>query len=475
MNITKKILLFISFLLFISKAYVQECQVYEIQDDYLGGENIYDVVGEWASSGANFSSLSILPERQFDVTDYEIYPDMEPCGQEIIDLIDYLKIEYPNSLKMLYFPNGAYLIDKPLVLTGLFILKGAGGDGELSGQTHFHFDLGFDSGYPCISISGERNGVEDIFIIDDTPYIPSIVVTQTPMYVINGSLTYGVTGATNMYTTNLGVCSGSGTVSFNIGSFFCSGTLKAGVPYNVTTVFSNNIESITKNHTVYSLQGEKVLEDQNSIVIQKDIPNIINENDSLKSKIPDIYYQHTINISGSYNWIRGVESAFTRRFHVYLTGENNTISGCYFHHSINYSDDGGRGYGICLSGNAYKNRIEDNIFKHLRHSMVLQGDAEKNVFGYNFSTDVYANNSGYTYNAADLLLHGSTGSAKVGPKLNLLESNYVVRSRVDAVTGHGPNGPYNVFFRDYVIDFFKIYDKILGSNEEFKKSNLLKM
>ena len=141
---------------------------------------------------------------------------------------------------------------------------------------------------------------------------------------------------------------------------------------------------------------------------------------------------------GSYEcWMKGVESSRTRRFHVNIYGHEITISGCYFHHSWEYGT-GGRGYGVCISKWAYFNRVEDNIFEHLRHSMVFQYNPQQNVMAYNYSTD-----SENTY-MADLLFHGKHEES-VGPHWNLSEGNICEYLRFDDY--HQENGPYNTIMR----------------------------
>ncbi len=126
----------------------------------------------------------------------------------------------------------------------------------------------------------------------------------------------------------------------------------------------------------------------------------------------DKYNTNTITINGSNCWIRGVESNFTRRFHIGIYGNYNTVSGCYFHDALSYSDAGGKGYGVCLSGKPEHNLIENNIFRHLRHSMVLQAGAKHNVIGYNYSSEPHGFNNGVEYSSclSDLLFHGRFNS-----------------------------------------------------------------
>jgi hypothetical protein len=87
----------------------------------------------------------------------------------------------------------------------------------------------------------------------------------------------------------------------------------------------------------------------------------------------------------------------------------------------------------CLS------RIENNIFKTLRHSMMVKQGANGNVFAYNYSID--PNRSEFPANyGADICLHGHY------PFANLFEGNINQNTAIDQA--YGPSGPGNTFFRN---------------------------
>jgi len=169
------------------------------------------------------------------------------------------------------------------------------------------------------------------------------------------------------------------------------------------------------------------------------------------------FHTNTIVVYASNCWIRGVESTYTRRFHVELSGSHNTVSGCCFHHADNYSDDAGRAYGVCISNGKY-NLVENNVFYHLRHSILMQYDAQYNVVAYNYSTDICAYNGGYGTKfkcsgmIPDLCFHGQGTN---GPSYNLCEGNIVVKIGID--NEHGSNGKYNTFFRSMTSGMCSIY------------------
>lgn len=156
--------------------------------------------------------------------------------------------------------------------------------------------------------------------------------------------------------------------------------------------------------------------------------------------------EHASNIHFSYavnSWVSGIESNNTTFAHVEAEYSSNlAINRCFFHDAFGYGD-GGRAYGVILHFTTNECLIEDNIFKHLRHSMILQAGANCNVFAYNFSKEPYwsevnpllpSNSSG------DMVLHGNY------PYLNLFEQNIGQNIVID--NSHGANGPYNTFFRN---------------------------
>lgn len=133
-------------------------------------------------------------------------------------------------------------------------------------------------------------------------------------------------------------------------------------------------------------------------------------------------------------WISGVESQGSGFAHVGMgSSANIEIQGCYFHEAQDYGE-GGHGYGICMTGHSSSCLIENNIFKTLRHAMILAGGANGNVFGFNYSRDVYSSLE------PDICFHGHF------PFANLIEGNYAEFAQADLVWGL--NGPYNTLFRN---------------------------
>ncbi|MCF8239699.1 MAG: T9SS type A sorting domain-containing protein [Saprospiraceae bacterium] len=138
-------------------------------------------------------------------------------------------------------------------------------------------------------------------------------------------------------------------------------------------------------------------------------------------------------------WVSGIESVNCTFSHIQANRSSNLlVSKSYFHHGFEYGG-GGRGYGVMLQSTSNECRIENNLFEHLRHSMILQSGANGNVFAYNYSFDPFWD-SVPNDAAGDMVVHGNYTYA------NLFEQNICQNIVID--NSHGPNGPFNTFFRN---------------------------
>ena len=142
-------------------------------------------------------------------------------------------------------------------------------------------------------------------------------------------------------------------------------------------------------------------------------------------------------------WVRGVEGYNGFGGHVGLSGANRiSVTGCYFHHAHDY-DGGGSGYGVRAEGKAGECLVENNIFEHLRHAMLLQAGANGNVFGYNYSRDPYwVNSIDPSDLSGDLAMHQNY------PYANLFEGNICQHLWIDDSHNPNLNGPLNTYFRN---------------------------
>lgn len=144
-------------------------------------------------------------------------------------------------------------------------------------------------------------------------------------------------------------------------------------------------------------------------------------------------------------WVRGVETSYAPKNHIRIQQSHNIeVRECYIHHGLNYGG-GGNGYGVEFNVESYHCLIENNVFNNLRHAMIHQCDVKWNVFGYNASYNPVRDETPSDW-AADMMCHGSWDSNRNPPYENLFEGN--IGNHIQCDGYHGPNGPYNTFFRN---------------------------
>lgn len=150
-------------------------------------------------------------------------------------------------------------------------------------------------------------------------------------------------------------------------------------------------------------------------------------------------------------WISGIESSYCMRGHVWISFSRFiTVEGSIFHHAHNYGG-GGHGYGVVAGRHATDCLITNNIFHHLRHSMMTKEGASGNVFSYNYSFDsMPVPEAMYLVSLCDVSIHGHYSHR------NLFEGNVV--EFVNCADYWGPAGPLTTFFRNRVANAVKVKD-----------------
>ncbi len=180
-------------------------------------------------------------------------------------------------------------------------------------------------------------------------------------------------------------------------------------------------------------------------------------------------------------FVSGVESYYPQNHHVTMYNcDHIEVRGCYFHEAQDYGELGD-GYGAVCDYSNYC-LIENNIFDHLRHSMLLQNDSKYNVFGYNYSIGAEQSNLTYSFLGIDLIesdfsgdmvCHGHPDDNIPGPFRNLFEGNIGQFMWVDLF--HWCNGPDNTFHRNAALKHgYHVYpiQKIqIFSNNYLKENN----
>jgi len=148
-------------------------------------------------------------------------------------------------------------------------------------------------------------------------------------------------------------------------------------------------------------------------------------------------------------WVKNVESAYAASAHLNIGNSTSIeVRNSTFHHAKDYGNPAvpdkklkaGTGYGVNVARST-NCLIENNVFYHLRHAMIIALGSDRNVFGYNYSYDQF---SYPVKNLSDLNLHGHF------PFNNLFEGNIV--ERIHADQWWGSNGPNNTFVRNLVTD-----------------------
>jgi hypothetical protein len=148
----------------------------------------------------------------------------------------------------------------------------------------------------------------------------------------------------------------------------------------------------------------------------------------------------TIVIKNAANcWVACVEGDSTMRGNVVFESVwRCEVRNCYFHNAHDYGG-GGHGYGVVAGLHTTDCLIENNLFVHLRHSMMAHVGASGCVFGYNYSREPYVDES---WTPCDISMHGHYGN------YNLFEGNTV--QEIDYADYWGPMGPGNTVFRNKV-------------------------
>ena len=373
-------------------------------------------------------SQSLPPERRSDwptAGRQQAIPDYD----KVINILDFggsgdsvILNEIPfqhavSSLEgksgVIFFPAGKYLFHNPLVLRDSLIVRGEG-----AMLTALYFDLGGVQ-RDCIVSSG--------VIVPD---IDAVLLTQSAMY--GDTILYAVTDFQPGDFVRL---------QFDDSLLVFSGWARGTVGQLFDVIAVENDEIIV-NHPL-RVDCDSALRPR----LRKIDPVEDAGLECLKIKRLDTNVSQGSNIYFEYSrrcWITGVESELCNFSHVnFENSAHCEMYGCYAHDAFEYGG-GGQGYGLVVEHTSCDNRAQNNIFQHLRHSMLLQSGANGNVLGYNFSTDAFWNE--FPNDAAgDIVLHGNY------PSYNLFEGNVCETIRPD--DSHGNNGPYNTLFRNRATNY----------------------
>ena len=313
---------------------------------------------------------------------------------------------------VVFFPAGEYLFEDPLTLRSNIIIRG---DGAESSVLKFRLNA---KNVDCIRAYGTKTKtqasiVKEVNLGEKNIQVESTVDLNTGDYI---------------------------QIKFDdkdlVVSDWAVGTV--GQIVRIEEIKGNQIELASPVRMNYSLNKAPYIEKINMVNhIGIECLTIINET------TPGTVQTSTISFKmAAQSWINGVETYKSNFAHVLIDRSSNiTVRNSYFQDAHAYGG-GGQGYGVVCQMGTTEAKIEANIFKHLRHSMLLQAGANGNVYGYNYSTDAFWTGTILSPKdaAGDMVLHGNYVYA------NLFEGNIVQNIVID--DSHGKNGPYNTFFRN---------------------------
>ena len=322
----------------------------------------------------------------------------------------------------IYFPAGSYAFISPITLRSGLVLRG-----ESASQTILLFNLG--GAFDLITMLGNRTATT-------SKLTASAVKNSTAVVVNNGNL-------------------------FNPGDYV---KLYQNDSALVLDIFKSvgqilHIKSISGNTLTFFSQLRRNFNLSDSPRLEKLSLTTGSGVECLKIKRLDSTIMQQTNINMDYAarcWLKGVESDSANFAHVSISNSTNiAISGCYFHGAFGYGP-GGQGYGISVNRTTGECLVENNVFRHLRHAMLVQSGSNGNVFTYNYSREPYKTENTPFDLSGDIVLHGNY------PYANLFEENIVQNIVVDA--SHKTNGPFNTFFRNRAESYGVLYSNLAGDS-----------
>ena len=331
---------------------------------------------------------------------------------------------------IIYFPSGNYLFQSSIVLNDSIVLKGNSSD-----STTLSFDLSGAS--DLIRVNGSVSNTIARFIANADKDSSFIVLDNPQLFQANDYIKIFQNDSALLFS------------NWAYGS--------VGQIVQISTIVGNRINLNSP------LRKSFVLND--SCRVRKMLPVKEVGIECLKIKRLDQSLGQTTNIDINYAvncWVKGVESDTCNFAHIAISNSSNIeISGCYFHDAFAYGG-GGQAYGVVAQATSGECLIENNVFNHLRHSMLIQSGANGNVYAYNSSVNPYWVSGALPANSAgDMVLHGNYTF------LNLFEGNTGQNIVID--DSHGINGPYNTYFRNRA----DLYGIFMNSNPPSNNQNFV--
>ena len=362
----------------------------------------------WADAG--YPGEIPSPSLILDVTDFGVVPDDTLSAHAATwAAIDSLG----GRQGVIYFPAGTYFFDGNFDLPDSVIIRGAGSE-----LTHFQFNLG-GTGSDC-------------FTITRTEFSPFVDVTGG---FHKGSFWITVADATVFTEGEYGEMEqDNGPWDTNPASYAVD---VVGQMLKISSISGDTLFMETALRTDFDTTLNLRVRAAN---LQKEIGLECFSIERLDNASGIDAGNNFLFRYAASCWVRGVESKKSIGAHILNLGcMNITIRGNYFHDAFEYTGSSTRGYGVTCATHSNEVLVEDNIFRHLRHAMMVKEGCNGNVFAYNYSIEPNRSEPIPEY-SGDISLHGHYAYA------NLFEGNHVR----NIITDHywGISGPNNAIFRN---------------------------
>lgn len=394
----------------------------------------------WKKAGSNFGDT--LKNIHFlNIADFGAIPNDGLNDDDALAKALAERIQYQEGIQI-NFDEGVYNFEKNITINKNKIII----SGLSNGKTIFEFNLSKENN--AISILGEMSSTKvailgdaikgtDIIIIENTELFPPnsiIKIQDDDTELITSAWAKGSTGQ---------ICT-------------CVENINTGIM--IEEKLRRTYRTLN-NTTIQKINPVQFIEISN-IVIKR-----TKKTDKQTSNILVSYGKDII--------LKCIESYYCNFAHIDIRNSKNIeVYGSYFEDAFEYGG-GGKGYGVVVHSSSSDCLVHKNIFKHLRHSMLLQSGANGNVIAYNYSCEPYWTGVSLPSNSAgDIVLHGNY------PYLNLFEGNICQNIVID--DSHGKNGPYNTFLRNRAelygifMNFNPASDSINFIGNEITSSELFK-
>lgn len=330
-----------------------------------------------------------------------------------------------NSLntqpKTIFFPAGNYSFQSTIQLPSHTILEGAG-----SNQSFLKFDLNGNS--HAVEIKGNISNIITPLKQSASKHDTVIYLTSTINYEINEIIKLQLNDSDWTANPNL---------NYTVGQ--------------IIRIIGKTDTSLILNHPLrlnYPLARQPFIQKLEPVKNSGIRCLNITRNDATSTQTHTLFFDKAYNCFAS-----GLVLQKANFAHIAMSNSSHiSVEGSYFLNAHDYGE-GGKGYGVLCQEASGDCLIENNIFEHLRHSMILQLGANGNVFGYNYSINPYWDQAPLPQDAAgDMVLHGYY------PYANLFEGN--IGNNIVIDDSHGINGPHNLFFRNQA----KLYGIFMNNN-----------